>query len=95
VGTKLPNELGIYDLGGNVWEWDWDWYNAIPLVVGDVGVDFRGPSDPTDPPKRELQGGSAIEYTDAACALDQVHWGYIPYVEQYHSFNNGFRVVRQ
>jgi formylglycine-generating enzyme required for sulfatase activity len=40
VGKKKANDLGIYDLSGNVWEWLWDWFGDYE---DKAQTDPRGP----------------------------------------------------
>ena len=52
VGTKAPNELGIYDMSGNVCEWCQDW---IGSYSSSAQTNPKGPSSGSD---RVLRGGS-------------------------------------
>ena len=54
VGTKQANELGIYDMTGNVMEWCQDWYGETYYEKSST-TDPQGPASGTS---RVLRGGS-------------------------------------
>lgn len=66
VGAKIPNELGIYDMTGNLYEWCQDWYDSDYYQNSTID----NPTGPLSGEKCVIRGGSfffSAEYCRVSC----------------------------
>ncbi len=90
VATKSPNQLGIYDMTGNVWEWCWDWYDAdYYSTCNDLGT-VNDPLGNINGYSRVFRGGY-FEMSDSNQRVAK-RGAYFP---DYSHLPYGFRVVRR
>lgn len=82
VGRKKANELGIYDMSGNVWEWCKDWYDTYGASAQ------TNPKGATSGSLRVLRGGSWL-YSASFCRVAFRGSG----DPSYRIGDSGFRVV--
>lgn len=70
VGQKMPNELGFYDMGGNVWEWCSDWAGVY------TDSEQHNPQGPKTGENKIARGGCMISPA-WGCAVSDRCW-YLP-----------------
>ena len=66
VAAKLPNELGLFDMSGNVKEWCSDYFAGYPSLPQ---TDPTGPAEEDVTFKSRVNRGGAYIYADTGCRV--------------------------
>jgi sulfatase modifying factor 1 len=89
VGTKTENELGFFDMSGNVWEWCWDISDVYPS---------GSQNNPTGPIYSYSYWGRLRVSRGCSWDSDATNYGPVSFRGSAHAthgdYNRGFRLVR-
>jgi formylglycine-generating enzyme len=67
VGSFTPNDYGLFDMAGNVWEWSLDWWTDTRALESCCAADSYDPNQPQFQIGRKVVKGGSFLCADSYC----------------------------